>query len=237
MIVNRIGDAAFLIGMFLLFWSLAQRRRSRRCAFRDDQSPGGRAGRGDAVGADDRGCLLLLIGATGKSAQIPLYIWLPDAMAGPTPVSALIHAATMVTAGVYMIARLSPLYVPHPLALDVVATIGGADLPVRRDDRARAGRPEEDPRLLDGLPDRLHDPRRRRRRVLGRHLPPDDARLLQGAAVPLRRKRDARAPRRASHLAHGGARSEDADHREHLPDRCRGDRRRAAALAASSRRT
>ena len=69
-------------------------------------------------------CLLLLIGATGKSAQIPLYVWLPDAMAGPTPVSALIHAATMVTAGVYMIARLSPLYVLSPAALDVVATIG-----------------------------------------------------------------------------------------------------------------
>jgi NADH-quinone oxidoreductase subunit L len=71
-------------------------------------------------------CLLLFVGATGKSAQIPLYVWLPDAMAGPTPVSALIHAATMVTAGVYMIARLSPLYVHAPLALEVVGAIGAA---------------------------------------------------------------------------------------------------------------
>jgi NADH-quinone oxidoreductase subunit L len=69
-------------------------------------------------------CLLLLVGATGKSAQVPLYVWLPDAMEGPTPVSALIHAATMVTAGVYMIARSATLFTRAPIALDVVATIG-----------------------------------------------------------------------------------------------------------------
>ena len=71
-------------------------------------------------------CLFLFIGASGKSAQIPLYVWLPDAMAGPTPVSALIHAATMVTAGVYMIVRLSALFVLAPNAMLVVASVGGA---------------------------------------------------------------------------------------------------------------
>src|SRR6185503_8815729 len=69
-------------------------------------------------------CLLMFLGATGKSAQIPLYVWLPDAMEGPTPVSALIHAATMVTAGVYMVARSAPLYDRAPGALLVVAVTG-----------------------------------------------------------------------------------------------------------------
>ena len=69
--------------------------------------------------------LLLFVGATGKSAQLPLYVWLPDAMEGPTPVSALIHAATMVTAGVYLVARCTPLYVAVPDAQVVVACIGG----------------------------------------------------------------------------------------------------------------
>ena len=68
----------------------------------------------------------MFIGATGKSAQIPLYVWLPDAMAGPTPVSALIHAATMVTAGVYMVARLNFLFSMSPFTMGVIALVGGA---------------------------------------------------------------------------------------------------------------
>src|SRR5690606_30727811 len=69
-------------------------------------------------------CLCLFVGAAGKSAQIPLYVWLPDAMAGPTPVSALIHAATMVTAGIYMIVRLNPLFLASEVAMTVVAVLG-----------------------------------------------------------------------------------------------------------------
>ncbi len=123
-IANRVGDAAFLIGMFLLFWSLAQvGTPSLSIADVNRMAPQLAEFSPTVVTAI---CLLFFVGATGKSAQIPLFVWLPDAMAGPTPVSALIHAATMVTAGVYMIARLSPLYVHAPLALEVVGAIGAA---------------------------------------------------------------------------------------------------------------
>jgi NADH-quinone oxidoreductase subunit L len=118
-VVNRIGDFGFLLGIFLLFWGLGQK----------------------GIWTIDFGviqahvnllspviitaiCLLLFMGAMGKSAQIPLYVWLPDAMAGPTPVSALIHAATMVTAGVYMVARMHFLFVASDLAMHWVAWVG-----------------------------------------------------------------------------------------------------------------
>ena len=108
-ITNRVGDAGFLLGLFLLYWALGTVNMDEiNAAFAAPIAP--------AVSASLVG-LLLFIGATGKSAQIPLHVWLPDAMAGPTPVSALIHAATMVTAGVYMIARLNFLYVLAPAAL------------------------------------------------------------------------------------------------------------------------
>ena len=116
-IVNRIGDFGFLVAMFLMFAYLGSvdfARVSNVAA-----SGGVPAGILAAI------CLLLFLGACGKSAQIPLYVWLPDAMAGPTPVSALIHAATMVTAGVYMIARSNVLYRLAPEAMMVVAIIGG----------------------------------------------------------------------------------------------------------------
>lgn len=123
MIANRVGDASFLIGMFLLFWSLNEVGNGTLNLQGINEQAGTLAEKMPWV--PTLACLLLLIGATGKSAQVPLYVWLPDAMAGPTPVSALIHAATMVTAGVYMIARLSFLYVEAPAAMEVVATIGG----------------------------------------------------------------------------------------------------------------
>jgi NADH-quinone oxidoreductase subunit L len=99
-IVNRIGDVGFMIAMFLTFSALGS------LSFVEILPHAGDIAAGTAVAIG----LLLFVGATGKSAQIPLFVWLPDAMAGPTPVSALIHAATMVTAGVYLVARMSPLY-------------------------------------------------------------------------------------------------------------------------------
>ncbi len=118
-IVNRIGDAGFLLGIFLLFWSLGE-GGTWTLAFSEIQPNVHLLSAGTATII----CLLFFIGAVGKSAQIPLYVWLPDAMAGPTPVSALIHAATMVTAGIYMIARLHFLYAMAPTALTVVAVVG-----------------------------------------------------------------------------------------------------------------
>ena len=118
-IVNRIGDAGFLLGLFVLFWSLGE-HGVWTLSFTDIQANASVL----SVGTVTAVCVLLFIGATGKSAQIPLYVWLPDAMAGPTPVSALIHAATMVTAGIYLIARLHFLYAVSPTALALVAYIG-----------------------------------------------------------------------------------------------------------------
>ncbi len=122
-IVNRVGDMGFLVGIILLGTVLLPHLAPGEgllsfrtlAAHRDQLAP-----IATALG------LLFFWGATGKSAQIPLYIWLPDAMAGPTPVSALIHAATMVTAGVYMVARLNFLYAMSPTALLVIAIVGGA---------------------------------------------------------------------------------------------------------------
>ncbi len=115
-IVNRIGDFGFLLGMFLIYMTFGSLN------FNEVFS------RAEAFGVNETTfsfiALFLFIGATGKSAQIPLFVWLPDAMAGPTPVSALIHAATMVTAGVYMVARCSIIYASAPVIMTVVAVIG-----------------------------------------------------------------------------------------------------------------
>jgi NADH-quinone oxidoreductase subunit L len=113
-VVNRIGDFGFLVGIFLVFWSF------ETVAFRELEA---------AIGGIDPGlatwiALCLFVGAVGKSAQLPLYVWLPDAMAGPTPVSALIHAATMVTAGVYMVCRMHFVYDAAPPAAALVAWTG-----------------------------------------------------------------------------------------------------------------
>jgi NADH-quinone oxidoreductase subunit L len=118
-VVNRVGDLGFLIGMFLLFRELGTLSLSEIPLLLKDPTIVSKLAPSATLI-----CLSLFIGATGKSAQVPLYVWLPDAMSGPTPVSALIHAATMVTAGVYMIARLSPLFELSQVALSVIAHTG-----------------------------------------------------------------------------------------------------------------
>ncbi len=121
-IVNRIGDAGFLAALFLVYGVMATANAPRDIGFFNiDQIERYAAWFLPVV---TWVCLAFFTGAIGKSAQIPLYVWLPDAMAGPTAVSALIHAATMVTAGVYLVARLNFLYVMAPIALEVVAIVG-----------------------------------------------------------------------------------------------------------------
>jgi NADH-quinone oxidoreductase subunit L len=119
-ITNRIGDAAFIIGMFILFTTFGTLN------IHELNMMAPTALEASWLGVVTLGTLMLFIGATGKSAQIPLYVWLPDAMAGPTPVSALIHAATMVTAGVYMIVRLNPIFVAAPNTMMVIAIVGAS---------------------------------------------------------------------------------------------------------------
>jgi NADH-quinone oxidoreductase subunit L len=125
-LVNRVGDFGFAIALFLIWTTYGTLN------FHDDGAISGVLGQSRiATGHYVTGgiataiCLLLLLGACGKSAQFPLHVWLPDAMEGPTPVSALIHAATMVTAGVYMVARCTPLFMASPTAQLVVSCIGG----------------------------------------------------------------------------------------------------------------
>jgi NADH-quinone oxidoreductase subunit L len=118
-IVNRVGDFGFLLGMFLIYTTFGTLDFvGLKAAISTGVSP-------VQLTAITSICLLLFVGCMGKSAQIPLYVWLPDAMAGPTPVSALIHAATMVTSGIYLVARLNFLYTLSPDAMEFVAMIGG----------------------------------------------------------------------------------------------------------------
>jgi NADH-quinone oxidoreductase subunit L len=126
-LVNRIGDFGFVLGLFLLFWTLADAGQAT-ITFRElaTAAPLLEGKEFWGVGVATLVTLFFFVGATGKSAQIPLYVWLPDAMAGPTPVSALIHAATMVTAGVYMIGRMSFLFSMAPFTLEVIAVVGAA---------------------------------------------------------------------------------------------------------------
>lgn len=132
-IVNRVGDFGFILGLLLVFATFesldyatvfANVGREAARVINILEPLGGTL----EVSTLTVICLLLFMGAVGKSAQFPLHVWLPDAMEGPTPISALIHAATMVTAGVFMVARLAPLYDASPFAMDVVAVVGATTM-------------------------------------------------------------------------------------------------------------
>jgi hypothetical protein len=209
-IVNRIGDFGFLIAMFLIWNSLGTLTFTGMV----EKAPAVLAAGSGLVTAIT---LFLFLGCTGKSAQIPLYTWLPDAMAGPTPVSALIHAATMVTAGVYLVVRTNILFALAPLSSTVVAGIT-----VRRHDRSQAIRHQEGAGVLHYLPAGLHVPGCGHWSICLGALPSHDPRLLQGIALPGGRERHPRhAPRlschpcacgRSGHAQHGGPQAIHADH-------------------------
>ncbi|MGD9851877.1 MAG: NADH-quinone oxidoreductase subunit L [Nitrospirales bacterium] len=132
-LVNRIGDFGFMLGILLVFVTFGS-LQYQTVFPRLETAVGGTVNILGSIGGNwevsvmTMICLLLFVGAVGKSAQVPLHVWLPDAMEGPTPISALIHAATMVTAGVFMVARLAPIYNLSPVAMDVVAVVGGVTM-------------------------------------------------------------------------------------------------------------
>ncbi len=125
-IVNRVGDFAFIIGMFTMFWVMYDLQIGTSFDWEHINGNAKLIAAYKILGipAAEFITLMFFIGATGKSAQIPLYVWLPDAMAGPTPVSALIHAATMVTAGIFMIAKMGSLFLMAPVTMTIIAITG-----------------------------------------------------------------------------------------------------------------
>ena len=220
-VINVVGDVGLVLGTYFIF------KGSGSLDFLTTfESVGEEFSRND--GDLVAGCIGLLVGAFAKSAQVPLHTWLPDAMEGPTPVSALIHAATMVTAGVYLIARMHPLFEQAPAAADVGAIVGCATLVIAATIAPRGDRPQARHRLLDDVPDRLHDHGRLELRLHGRPLPPDDARVLQGAALHGGRLGDRRDGRQPEPRRDGRLPARDAVH-----VRLHGDRRpRAGGRAA-----
>src|SRR5687768_546360 len=125
-IVNRVGDFGFALGVFAVFYAFGTLDFDAVFAGAEEKVGMSFTFAGQSVDVLNTICILLFIGAMGKSAQVPLHTWLPDAMEGPTPVSALIHAATMVTAGVFLVCRCSPLFEHAPIALQVVTIVGAS---------------------------------------------------------------------------------------------------------------
>ena len=218
-LVNRVGDFGFLLGIALVLAYFGT------LDYADGVRP--RAGTGEHDHRDLSParpwllmtviCILLFIGAMGKSAQFPLHVWLPDSMEGPTPISALIHAATMVTAGIFMVARMSPLFELSDTALSFVLVIGAITAFFMALVGDRAERHQARGGLFDAVAARLHDGGAGRLGLLGGHVPPDDPRVLQGGAVPRRRLGDHRHAPRAGHAQDGRLAQVHADH---LLDRC-----------------
>ena len=181
-IVNRVGDLFFMLGVALTFLTFGSIEFPVIFAAVSQHTNDTYLG----INSIELIGVLLFLGACGKSAQLGLHTWLPDAMEGPTPVSALIHAATMVTAGVFLMARMSPIMEYAPTALMIV-TVVGFHCAVRGHHRLRAERHQADHRLLHLLAAGVHVLRHRRRRLPSGDLPPVHPRLLQGVAVPRRR--------------------------------------------------
>ena len=216
-IVNRVGDFGFMLGIFAIFVVFQSVHLDTIFAAVPSKAGTTLSVFGGEFDAITVICLLLFVGAMGKSAQLGLHTWLPDAMEGPTPVSALIHAATMVTAGIFMVARLSPLFEYSETALTVVTVVGASTAHLRRHRRLRADRYQAGDRLLHLLAVGLHAFRLRGVGLFGGHVPPDDPRLLQGAAVPGRRLGHPRHVRRAGHAPHGRHLEAHPDHvRDHV---------------------
>jgi hypothetical protein len=240
-LVNRVGDFGFLLGIavVLMFTGSLDYYEVFEVFDRADAML-------DATmqvipGVDwsviTLACILLFVGAMGKSAQVPLHVWLPDSMEGPTPISALIHAATMVTAGIFMVARMSPLFELSTTALSVVIVIGATTAffmglvgIVHRchhgvfhgAGRYRAKRHQARGSLLDAIAAGLHDRRARRFGLLGGDIPPDDPRFLQGPAIPGRGLGHYRDAPRAGYPQDGWSKEIHADHLLGIVDRLPG---------------
>ena len=236
-IVNRVGDFGFMLGIaaaYLVFDSVqfdvifanAERLKDAEIVVF-----------GHTFHALSVVAFLLFFGAMGKSAQLGLHTWLPDAMEGPTPVSALIHAATMVTAGVFLVARMSPVFEYAPDVLAFVAFIGASTAFFAATIARRPDRHQEGDRVLDLLPARLHVRRLRGLGLRRRHLPPRYPRLLQVAAVPLRGLGDHRDAPRAGHAQDGRPLAQAADHLHRDVDRRAGARRHSRSSPATTPRT
>jgi NADH-quinone oxidoreductase subunit L len=211
-IVNRVGDFGFILGIVGTFAVFGTIELGTIFAAVPEQAGETFEFLGMEVDVMTTLAILLFIGAMGKSAQFLLHTWLPDAMEGPTPVSALIHAATMVTAGVFLVARMSPFFEAAPVAQTLRHRGGRHHRVLRRLRRPGPERHQARHRLFDLLSARLHVRRHGGGCLWGGHVPPVHSRLLQGAAVPRRRLGHPCDGRRAGHAQHGRAVFAAQDH-------------------------